>query len=39
VQLLQGLKLKTARQSFKKKYTGFLIDFKLEGFDEYLESL
>ena len=39
VQLLQSLKLNSARQSFRDKYKGFLIDFKMEGFDEYLESL
>jgi len=39
VQLLQSLKLNTANSSFKNKYKGFLIDFKLEGYDEYLESL
>ena len=39
IDLLQNLKLHSARQSFKNKYNGFLIDFKLEGFDEFLESL
>jgi len=39
VQLLQSLKLNTANNSFRNKYKGFLIDFELEGFDEYLESL
>ncbi|MCK5294557.1 MAG: hypothetical protein KAJ49_07895 [Arcobacteraceae bacterium] len=39
VQLLQSLKLNSARRAFKNKYKGFLIDFKLEGFDDYLESL
>lgn len=39
IQLLQSLKLNSARRSFKHKYKGFLIDFKLEGFDQFLESL
>jgi hypothetical protein len=39
VQLLQDLKLNSARISFKKPYDGRLIDFKLEGFDKYLEDL
>jgi hypothetical protein len=33
------MKFNTATQSFRKKYKGFLIDFKMEGFDEFLESL
>ena len=39
VQLLQDLKLNSARSSFVKPYDGRLIDFKLEGFDAYLENL
>jgi len=39
VQLLQDLKLNSARTSFVKPYDGRLIDFKLEGFDTYLENL
>ena len=39
VQLLQNLKLNTANSSFKDKYKGFLIDFELKNYDEYLESL
>ena len=39
VQLLQDLKLNSARISFRKKYDGRLIDFKLEDFDKYLEDL
>lgn len=39
VQLLQSMKLNSAKQSFTKQYKGFLIDFKMEGFDEFLESL
>lgn len=39
VQLLQNMKLNSAIQSFKKGYKGFLIDFKMEGLDEFLELL
>ena len=39
VQLLQSLKLNGALQFFKSKYDGELIDFRIIGFDEYLESL
>ena len=39
VQLLQDLKLNSARVSFRNKYDGRLIDFKIEGFDKYLEDL
>ena len=39
IELLQELKLNTARQFFKYKYKGDLIDFKMKGFDKYLESL
>jgi len=39
VLLLQSLKLNSAISSFKEKYHGYLIDFKLENFNQYLESL
>ena len=39
VQLLQNLKFNSAMQFFKTKYDGDLIDFKIQGLDEYLESL
>lgn len=39
VQLLQNMKLNSVLQFFKSKYDGDMIDFKIEGFDEYLESL
>jgi hypothetical protein len=39
VQLVQSLKLNSAKLSFTQKYTGRLIDIKLVGFDEYLEKL
>ena len=39
VQLLQDLKLNSAKSSFRKPYTGRLIDFELIGFDKYLEDL
>ena len=39
VSLIQDLKLNTAPQYFQKKFKGGLMDFKLEGFDEFLESL
>ena len=39
VSLLQDLKLNTAPQYFNYKFKGGLLDFKLEGFDRFLESL
>jgi len=39
VQLINSLKLNSAKLSFDKKYDGRLIDFKLEGIDEFLEDL
>ncbi len=39
VQLIQELKLNGAKQFFDYKYTDSLIDFKLENFEKYLESL
>jgi len=39
IQLLQDLKLNSAKSSFRKPYTGRLIDFELKGFDKYLEDL
>jgi tetratricopeptide (TPR) repeat protein len=39
LQLLNELKLSSANILFKKKYTGSLVDFKLEGLDEFLENL
>ena len=39
VSLLQDLKMNTAPQYFKYKFKGGLMDFKLEGFDTFLESL
>ena len=39
VQLIQELKLTTAKELLKSKYVDSLIDFKLENFDEYLELL
>lgn len=39
VQLVQELKINSAKQFFKKPYIDDLIDFKLEGFDKFLESL
>ncbi len=39
IQLLQDLKLNSAKSSFRKPYTGRLIDFQLKGFDKYLEDL
>jgi hypothetical protein len=39
VQLLQSLKLNSAKLAFLNKYTGRLIDIKLEGLDEYIENL
>jgi hypothetical protein len=39
IKLLQDLKINSAKASFRKPYTGRLIDFKLIGFDKYLEDL
>ncbi len=39
VSLIQELKLNTAPQYFNYKFKGGLLDFKLEGFDRFLESL
>lgn len=39
VQLIQDLKLGSAKQYFTKPYIDTLIDFRLIGFDAYLESL
>lgn len=39
VELIQNLKIYSAKQSFRKKFKGFLIDFKLVGIDDFLESL
>jgi hypothetical protein len=39
VQLVQDLKLNSARQFFNHPYEDTLIDFKLIGFDAFLESL
>ncbi len=39
VQLIQDLKISSAKQYIKEPYLDSLIDFKLIGFDEYLESL
>ncbi len=39
VQLIQDLKLSSAKQYFVKPYFDSLIDFELVGFDDYLESL
>ncbi|GGD36498.1 hypothetical protein GCM10012288_08160 [Malaciobacter pacificus] len=39
VQLIQELKLISAKQYLKEPYSDSLIDFRLLGFDEYLESL
>lgn len=39
VQLIQELKIPSAKQFLKYPYIDSLIDFKLVGFDEYLESL
>ena len=39
VQLIQELKLSSAKQFFRYPYKDSLIDFELEGFDNYLESL
>lgn len=39
VQLIQDLKISSAKQFFKYPYKDSLIDFELEGLDEFLESL
>ena len=39
VQLLQDLKLRSAKQYFTNEYNDSFIDFKLVNFDDYLESL
>jgi hypothetical protein len=39
VQLIQDLKISSAKQYLNEPYLDSLIDFKLLGFDEYLESL
>jgi hypothetical protein len=39
VQLLNNLKLSSAKQSLIKKYKGKLIDIKMKGFDKFLENL
>lgn len=39
VQLIQELKIQSAKQFIKKPYLDDMIDFKLEGFDNFLESL
>ena len=39
VKLIQDLKLNTVSQYFQYKLDGKLVDFKLKGFDDYLESL
>jgi len=39
VQLIQELKISSAKQFLNNPYLDSLIDFKLVGFDEYLESL
>lgn len=39
VQLIQELKISSAKQYITQAYKDALIDFKLVGFDEYLESL
>jgi len=39
VQLIQELKISSAKQYLNEPYLDSLIDFKLIGFDEYLESL
>jgi tetratricopeptide (TPR) repeat protein len=39
VQLIQELKIPSAKQFLTQPYFDSLIDFKLVGFDEYLESL
>ncbi len=39
IQLIQELKIPSAKQFLSQPYLDSLIDFKLVGFDEYLESL
>lgn len=39
VQLIQDLKLSSAKQYFKSKYLDSMIDIRLKGLDEFLESL
>lgn len=39
VSLVQDLKLNTVAQYFQKKFKGGLMDFKIVGFDQFLESL
>lgn len=39
VQLIQDLKINSAKEYIKEPFMDSLIDFKLVGFDEYLESL
>ena len=39
VQLIQALKISSAKRFFERPYFDSLIDFKLRNFDEYLESL
>lgn len=39
IQLIQDLKIPSAKQFLTQPYLDSLIDFKLVGFDEYLESL
>lgn len=39
VQLIQELKISSAKQYLNQPYLDSLIDFRLVGFDEYLESL
>ncbi|MBY0540037.1 MAG: hypothetical protein K2P52_01305, partial [Campylobacterales bacterium] len=39
IQLIQDLKISSAKQFLLQPYLDSLIDFKLIGFDEYLESL
>ncbi len=39
IQLMQELKISSAKQFFNQPYLDSFIDFKLGGFDDYLESL
>jgi hypothetical protein len=39
IQLIQELKIPSAKQFLSQPYLDSLIDFKIVGFDEYLESL
>ncbi len=39
VQLIQAMKISSAKQFLKAKYIDSLIDFKLDNFDKYLEEL